>query len=94
MAATIWLSYRSSDRLLSMLGAAGARVVSRLSAFLLLCLGVQIMLSGLADFLVRYARSLDDYDYNYTLCPYHSGHFDPFTVGATILSVTKKLKAA
>lgn len=43
------------------------------------------------DFLIRYARSLDDYDYNYTLCPYHSGHFDPFTVGATILSVTKKL---
>ena len=43
------------------------------------------------DFLERYARSLDDNEFNYTLCPYSSGHFDPFTIGATILAVTKKL---
>ena len=43
------------------------------------------------DFLVRYARTLDDYEFNYTLCPYSSGHFDPFTIGASILAVTKKL---
>lgn len=43
------------------------------------------------EFLVRYARTLDDYEYNYTLCPYSSSAFDPFTIGATILSVTKKL---
>ncbi len=44
------------------------------------------------DFLARYARTLDDYGFNYTLVPYDSGGFDPFTVGATIASVTKNLK--
>lgn len=44
------------------------------------------------EFLVRYARSLDDYEYNYTLVPYDSSSFDPFTIGATILSVTKNVK--
>lgn len=44
------------------------------------------------EFLVRYSRSLDDYDYNYTLIPYNSTSFDPFTLGATIAAVTKNLK--
>ncbi|KAJ5720167.1 hypothetical protein N7493_007045 [Penicillium malachiteum] len=44
------------------------------------------------DYLKRYARSLDDYEFNYTLVPYDSSYFDPFTVGATIASVTKNLK--
>ena len=44
------------------------------------------------DYLSRYARSLDDYEFNYTLVPYDSSYFDPFTVGATIAAVTKKLK--
>ncbi|RAH65259.1 LLM class flavin-dependent oxidoreductase [Aspergillus aculeatinus CBS 121060] len=44
------------------------------------------------DFLVRYARSLDDYGFNYTLVPYDSSYFDPFTTGATIAAVTKNLK--
>jgi alkanesulfonate monooxygenase len=44
------------------------------------------------DYLVRYARSLDDYEFNYTLVPYDSSYFDPWTVGATIAAVTKKLK--
>jgi alkanesulfonate monooxygenase len=44
------------------------------------------------DFLVRYARSLDDYAFNYTLIPYDSSWFDPFTIGATIASVTKNIK--
>lgn len=43
------------------------------------------------DFIARYSRSLDDYDFNYTLIPYDSGGFDPFTIGATILAHTKKL---
>lgn len=43
------------------------------------------------DFIKRYARSLDDYGVNYTLIPYDSGGFDPFTIGATILSLTKKV---
>ncbi|KAL7622035.1 hypothetical protein AAE478_007536 [Parahypoxylon ruwenzoriense] len=44
------------------------------------------------DFLVRYARNLDDYGFNYTLVPYDSSYFDPFTIGATIASVTKNIK--
>ncbi|KAI0386396.1 bacterial luciferase-like protein [Hypomontagnella monticulosa] len=44
------------------------------------------------DYLTRYARNLDDYEFNYTLVPYDSSYFDPFTTGATIAAVTKKLK--
>ncbi|KAI1482245.1 hypothetical protein K445DRAFT_133367 [Daldinia sp. EC12] len=44
------------------------------------------------DFLTRYARNLDDYEFNYTLVPYDSSYFDPFTTGATIAAVTKNLK--
>lgn len=44
------------------------------------------------EFLERYARALDDYGFNYTLIPYSSASFDPFTLGATILSYTKKIK--
>lgn len=42
-------------------------------------------------YLVRYARMLDDYGFNYTLVPYHSSSFDNFTVAATILAVTKTI---
>ncbi|KAJ9301881.1 hypothetical protein DTO271G3_747 [Paecilomyces variotii] len=44
------------------------------------------------DFLERYARTLDDYGFNYTLVPYDSSSYDPFTIGATIAAVTKKIK--
>ncbi|EAW12226.1 LLM class flavin-dependent oxidoreductase [Aspergillus clavatus NRRL 1] len=44
------------------------------------------------DFLIRYARTLDDYGFTHTLVPYDSSSFDPFTIGATIASVTKNLK--
>jgi alkanesulfonate monooxygenase len=44
------------------------------------------------QFLVRYAKALDDYGFNYTLVPYDSSWFDPFTIGATIAAATKNLK--
>ncbi|KAJ5753662.1 uncharacterized protein N7511_007815 [Penicillium nucicola] len=44
------------------------------------------------EYLIRYARTLDDYGYNYTLVPYGSSSYDPFTIGATILSATKNVK--
>ena len=50
LAATIWLCYASGDRIVAALGRSGARVVSRLTAFLLLCVGTQIALNGIADF--------------------------------------------
>ncbi|ORY70924.1 alkanesulfonate monooxygenase [Pseudomassariella vexata] len=43
-------------------------------------------------FLARYARNLDDYDFNYTLVPYGSSSYDPFTIGATIAAHTKNLR--
>jgi multiple antibiotic resistance protein len=47
VAVFVWLFYRWSDRVLSLLGRSGTRVVSRLVAFLLLCVGVQIISTGL-----------------------------------------------
>ena len=51
VAITIWLSYRWADRLVALLGRARARVVTRLAAFLLLCIGTQIMLNGVTEVL-------------------------------------------
>lgn len=50
VAVLVWISYASADRILALLGPGGARVLSRLSAFLLLCIGVQIALTGTGDF--------------------------------------------
>ncbi|MBA2126495.1 hypothetical protein DLM45_09715 [Hyphomicrobium methylovorum] len=46
IAVVIGVCYSSADRLVALLGPARARVLTRLSAFLLLCIGVQILLSG------------------------------------------------
>ncbi|USI74729.1 MarC family protein [Sphingomonas morindae] len=46
VAALIWLCYRGADSVVALLGPGGARVMSRLIAFLLLCVGVQIMITG------------------------------------------------
>ncbi len=51
VAAMVWVAYSSADRLVGWLGRAGARVLTRLSAFLLLCIGVQIMLGGISEVL-------------------------------------------
>lgn len=56
LALSIWLCFRWSDRVVALLGAGGARVLSRLVAFLLLCVGVQIVVTGLtgvADTIIR-----------------------------------------
>jgi multiple antibiotic resistance protein len=50
VAAIVWLTYSFADRMEAMLGRSKAEVVSRLAAFLLLCVGTQIALSGVADF--------------------------------------------
>ena len=46
MAITILLCYRYADRLLRLLGTTGTSVLVRLSAFILLCIGVQIFWNG------------------------------------------------
>ncbi|EFX04356.1 alkanesulfonate monooxygenase [Grosmannia clavigera kw1407] len=43
------------------------------------------------EYLIRYARTLDEYGYKYTLVPYNSSGFDNFAIGATILNVTKQI---
>ena len=49
VAVTIGLCYASADRVVALLGPAGARVLTRMTAFLLLCIGVQIVLTGVQD---------------------------------------------
>jgi multiple antibiotic resistance protein len=48
MAATIFLCYRFADRMVRVLGASGINVLVRLSAFILLCIGIQIIWSGVS----------------------------------------------
>lgn len=50
VALIVWVTYAFADRMEAMLGRSKAQVVSRLAAFLLLCVGTQIALSGVADF--------------------------------------------
>jgi multiple antibiotic resistance protein len=50
MAIIVWIAYSSADRLVAFLGQSQVRVLSRLMAFLLLCVGTQITLGGISDF--------------------------------------------
>ncbi len=50
VAGIVWVTYAFADRMEALLGRSKAQVVSRLAAFLLLCVGTQIALSGVADF--------------------------------------------
>jgi multiple antibiotic resistance protein len=49
IAVLVWVCYAWSDRVIALLGARGARIVSRLTAFILLCVGIQIITTGLAN---------------------------------------------
>jgi multiple antibiotic resistance protein len=46
LAASIYFLFRYADRMARFLGAAGTQVLLRLSAFILLCIGVQIVWNG------------------------------------------------
>jgi len=46
VAVTVGLCYASADRVVALFGQARSRIITRLSAFLLLCIGVQIFLVG------------------------------------------------
>jgi len=49
VAALVWASYAWADRVVALLGARGARIVSRLTAFILLCVGIQILSTGITS---------------------------------------------
>lgn len=51
MAVVIGLTYAYADRLFVLLGRNGSATVSRLSAFLLFCIGVQVLITGITDVL-------------------------------------------
>lgn len=51
----IYYVYSRSARLSQYLGVEGTRVAMRVSSFLLLCIGVQIILTGLTGFLTPIA---------------------------------------
>jgi multiple antibiotic resistance protein len=52
VAVTIYLCYGYADRLASKLGPTGTNVILKLTAFLLVCIGVQIMWNGASKLLV------------------------------------------
>src|SRR5205823_85403 len=49
VAVSIGLCYAAADRVVALLGTTGSRVVTRMTAFLLLCIGVQICLIGVQE---------------------------------------------
>jgi len=52
-----WISFSYAERLTRMLGPGGLAVVMRLSAFILMCIGVQVMWNG-ADALFGFTKGL------------------------------------
>jgi multiple antibiotic resistance protein len=52
VAASVFVCYRYADRLRHALGESGTSVVVRLSAFILLCIGVQILWNGISALLL------------------------------------------
>ncbi len=57
MAALVWLTYWSAERLGRYISPAGQRIISRLSAFLLLSIGVQIMIGGVGGVVAEFAAA-------------------------------------
>ncbi|MDR3537409.1 MAG: MarC family protein [Acetobacteraceae bacterium] len=49
VAGTIWLGYRNAYLITRLFGEHGARTFGRLMAFLLLCIGVQVLITGVQD---------------------------------------------
>ncbi len=52
VALLVYFMYRNSSRVARLLGATGTSIVMRLSAFLLFCIGIQILWNGVAELLV------------------------------------------
>ncbi len=57
LAGVIALLYAYADRLSDVLGGNGSRTVTRLSAFLLFCIGVQLLINGVVDVLAPLLRA-------------------------------------
>jgi multiple antibiotic resistance protein len=53
-AAIIWIAYRFADPLSTLIGATARQVIVRLTAFLLMCIGVQILVTAIGDLIVKW----------------------------------------
>ncbi len=53
-AAIIWVGYRFSDRLTGFMGPTARQVIVRLTAFLLMCIGVQILVTAIGDLVTKW----------------------------------------
>jgi multiple antibiotic resistance protein len=53
-AAIIWILYRSADRLTGFIGPTSQAVIVRLTAFLLMCIGVQILVTAIGDLVAEW----------------------------------------
>jgi multiple antibiotic resistance protein len=53
-AAIIWIFYRSADRLTNFIGPTAQAVIVRLTAFLLMCIGVQILVTAVGGFIAQW----------------------------------------
>jgi multiple antibiotic resistance protein len=51
LALLVYAFYRNSARLAGLIGATGTTIVVRLSAFLLICIGIQVLWNGMAELL-------------------------------------------
>jgi multiple antibiotic resistance protein len=49
IAACVWVAYGFADRIAGLVGATARRTIARLSAFLLMCIGTQIIINGVLD---------------------------------------------
>lgn len=56
MGIVVAVAYAYAERIVSMLGVTGARIVSRLAALILLAIGIQILISGVQGFMVDTLR--------------------------------------
>jgi multiple antibiotic resistance protein len=55
---SIFLIYWFSERLQRALGPTGTSILIRLSAFIVLCIGIQIMYNGLEEFYIRAVKAV------------------------------------
>ena len=51
IAVLVYVLYRHSARLAELIGPTGATIIVRLSAFLLFCIGIQVLWNGAAELL-------------------------------------------
>ena len=53
----VWLLYRHSGRIARAVGGTGTTIIVRLSAFLLFCIGIQVLWNGARELLLELLRA-------------------------------------